>query len=70
MQRIGRCWRGPDGTGEGWLIAEPWVWDGKGGSAGASARKSSDPILRKLVTGCECRRKYLNKVYANPPTGE
>lgn len=25
MQRIGRVWHGPNGSGEGWLIYEKWV---------------------------------------------
>ncbi|KAB5587905.1 DEAD/DEAH-box helicase [Ceratobasidium theobromae] len=61
VQRIGRCWRASDGTGEGWLIAESWAWDGKGGATGATSRKSADPILRGLITERECRRKYLNR---------
>lgn len=70
MQRIGRVWRASNGAGEGWIIVETWAWDGKGGIAGAKSRQLSDPLLRGLVTGHECRRKYLNRIYGNPPTGE
>lgn len=70
MQRIGRVARSPSEIGERWLIVEPWAWDGVGGTTGTSSRKSSDPILRGLVTEDECRRKHLNRVYANPPSGE
>lgn len=69
MQRIGRVWRGTDGTGEGWLILEPWVRNVRGGGSGTIKRKC-DPILRRLIIETECRRRYLNRVYGNPPSGE
>ncbi|KDN35670.1 hypothetical protein RSAG8_11413, partial [Rhizoctonia solani AG-8 WAC10335] len=64
-QRIGRVWRGPQGNGEGWLIYEPWVRNERGRGTGQTKRKC-DPLLRGLVTEAECRRRYLNRVYANP----
>jgi hypothetical protein len=69
MQRIGRVWRGSDGAGEGWLIFEPWVRNAKCGGAGA-VKHRCDPILRGLVIEAKCRRRYLNQVYGNPPSGK
>ncbi|KDN41092.1 hypothetical protein RSAG8_07646, partial [Rhizoctonia solani AG-8 WAC10335] len=67
IQRIGRAVHNPGLSGEGWLIAESWAWKGVGGVTGERSRKASDPILLGLVTEEDCRRKYLNEVYKNPP---
>ncbi|EUC67561.1 DEAD/DEAH-box helicase, partial [Rhizoctonia solani AG-3 Rhs1AP] len=67
LQRVGRTARNPGLFGDGWLIAESWAWKGAGGATGERSRKSNDPVLLGLVSEKECRRKYLNDVYNNPP---
>ncbi|CAE6479932.1 unnamed protein product [Rhizoctonia solani] len=57
VQRIGRAWRGNDGTGEGWLFYEPWVRNERATSTGQSKRKC-DALLRGLVMESGCRQTH------------